>query len=176
MKKIGLIFGAVRGLMKLDTLRPLDTARIVARRKTRPTEATNMLETYAKLNLSVTEYVGVWSSTGPVLRQKIIEYPLTVLCRKVDSMKRNAQLTTDGQRVLVVGRNRAVGIVLFPISHEQAFDLEPLFSQPQGRDGRIDTARESDDDHLALPSTGDRDLVARPSLMEGGVFEVTDQR
>jgi hypothetical protein len=151
MKEVGLIFGAVCGFVKLDATRSFDTTRVVTRRKTRTAETTNVLEAHAELDLSIAKYIGIRRSTGAVLRQKIIEHPLPVFRCEVDPVKGNTQFATDSQGVLVISRDRAVGVVFFPVGHEQAFDLESLLPQQQRGNSRIDPARKSDDDHLVLP-------------------------
>jgi hypothetical protein len=148
VQKVRLIFVGVCGFVQLDAPGALESSGVVSGCKSITAEATNVFKANPELDLSITENIGVGRSAGAILRQKIVENSLPIFCGEIDAVQRDSEFTAYGERVLVIRRNGAIRVVLFPVRHEEALDLEALLTQQQGGDCGVDTPRKSDDDHV----------------------------
>ncbi len=63
-------------------------------------------------------------------------------------MQRDIQLLADLARVLQILGGRAVAVVVFPVGHVQGMHVGTRISQQECRHGRIDAARQAEDDLL----------------------------
>ncbi len=106
-----------------------------------------MIEERAELDLAVAEDVGVRRASRLVLAQEVRENALAILGGEVHRFELDPDDVGDGCGVDQVGARRAVlvGVVVLPVLHEQADDVEALLlEQPRG-DRRIDASRHADD-------------------------------
>src|SRR5208282_1294645 len=87
---------------------------------------------------------------GLIFAQKVGKDALAVLGCEADPVQHDAEVAGGGARILVVLRPGAVRILIVPVVHEQALDVEALIAQPQRGDGRIDPAGKTGNDTYAV--------------------------
>ena len=104
------------------------------------------LEESLELDFLVAQDIGIGGTPGLVFRQKMLEHVVPVFGGKVDGMQLDAELVAHRLSVPQIfgGRAELVGVVFFPVFHEQAFNLIALLLQQIGRNGRIHTAGHAD--------------------------------
>src|SRR5262245_13890042 len=126
---------------------PGTDAGIVACRVTLRSEPPSVVEADAKLHLAVAEDVGVRRAAGLELREKVREDAFAVLGREARLVQRDPEHVADPERVLEVGRRRAVAVVVLgPVRHEEGFDAMAGVEEERRGDRGIHAARERNDD------------------------------
>ena len=110
-----------------------------------------MVEERAELDLAVAQHVGIGRAPRLVLAQEMREHALAVFGREIDGFELDAEDVGDRRRIDQVLARRAmqVGVVVFPVLHEDADDIEALLLQHPRGHRRIDAARHADDHALA---------------------------
>ena len=127
----------------------------MARRDRVSAASPRMIEERAKLDLAVAKYVGVWRAAGGVLAKKRGEDALAILGGEIDRFELDPDDVRHGCSVHQVLPRWAVfvGVVVFPVLHEDADDFVPrTLQQPRGH-RRIDSAGETEHDALPLGHT-----------------------
>ena len=147
VQEVALVLGRVGGLQELHALPGPSQPRVVAGRDPVGAERARVIEEGAELDLAVAEHVRVRRAARFVLAQEMREDPFAVLAREVHGLELDADHVGHRRRVDQVDARRAVfvGVVVLPVLHEQADDLEALLLQEPRRDGRVDAARHADD-------------------------------
>ena len=107
-----------------------------------------MIEKRLELDLGIAQHVGVRRAAGRVFAQELGKHAVPVFGGKVDGVEFDADDVGGRGRVDQVLARRAVFVVVivFPVLHEEADDIEALLLQQPGRDGGINPARHADDD------------------------------
>ena len=146
MQEVGLVFGGVDSFVQLRAARAIDALRVMPGGQALGTQAPGMGQTDAELDLAIAQHIGVWRAASALLGEEVREHLPAILGREIDLVQGDAELTTDGAGVLEVLCDGAVGVILVPIRHEQAFDVVTLLPQRQRCDRRVDAARQPDDD------------------------------
>src|SRR5690554_6054984 len=151
MQEITLVLVRVQSLEQYRMTVTLTTANIVTGGDQIGTQQLGILKKCLELDLAVAEDIRVGSAPGLVFFQKVLEYIVPVLGRKVGTVQRDAQFVTHGLSIghIFLGCTVFGTVVLFPVFHEQAFNLISLLQQQQSRYGRVDTAGHADD-HFGL--------------------------
>ena len=95
-----------------------------------------------ELDLAVAQHVRVGRTTRSVFGQEVLKHAVPVFRREIARMEGNAQPSAHRHGVLAVGVGGAgaVAVVLFPVLHEQAFDVVVGLLQEQGGYRGIDAA------------------------------------
>ena len=151
VQEIALVLRAVRGLEQLEpSVGTLPHAGVVARRDALGTESDGVVEEGLELDLAVAEHVRIGRAAGAVLGEEMAEDAVLVLGREVDGLDVDADHVGDRHGVdqILPGRAVFVGVVVFPVLHEQPDDLVALFLEEMGRHRGIDAAGQPDDDAL----------------------------
>src|SRR6185312_15003861 len=142
MQEITLVLGRVRRPQQpVASVHAID-AGVMAGGDLFRAEHASLVEEGLELDLAIAQHVRIGCAAGAVFGKKVLEHAIPVLRREVARVERDAQAATDRHRVLAVrvAGARTVAVVLFPVLHEQAFDLVALPLQQQGSHRRIDTA------------------------------------
>ena len=107
-----------------------------------------MIEERAELDLAVAQHVGIGRASRRVVAQEMREHALAVFGGEVDRFELDADDIGHRGGVDEVFARRAVfvGVVVFPVLHEDADDVVALLLQQPRRHGRIDAAGHADDD------------------------------
>ena len=123
-----------------------------------------MVEERAELDLAVAQHVGIGRASRLVLAQELREHALAVLGREIDRFELDAEDVGDRRRVDQVLARRAmqVGVVVFPVLHEDADDVVTLLLQDPRGHRRIDAARHADD-HALAPRRVSASPMTKPS-------------
>src|SRR6478672_1990117 len=148
IQEVALVLGPVLGLQKLEQTVEFANLRVMAGRDEVGAEPERVLEEGAKLDLGVAQHVRIRGPAGAIFRQKLVEHPLLVLGRKVDCLDVDTDAigNCDGLDQVLARRAVLIGIVVFPVLHEQADDIVPLLFEQKRSNRRIDPAGHSDDD------------------------------
>ncbi len=151
IQEVALVLGAVLGLEQLHEAVDLPHLRVVAGGDPFGTQRQRMVEKGLELDLGVAEHVGIGRAPRLVLGQEVREHAFLVLGGEVHRLDLDAEALGDGHGIHEVLPRRAVlvGVVVLPVLHEEADDLEALFLEQPGGHRRVDPARHADD-HLAF--------------------------
>ena len=151
MQEIGLVLRPVERLQELDARAGAARPRVVAGGDVIGAERARMVEERAELDLAVAEHVGVRRAAGRVLAQEAREHALAVFGGEVDRLELDADDVGHRRGVDEVGARRAVvvGVVVLPVLHEQADDVESLLLEQPGGHRRVDATGHADD-HAGL--------------------------
>jgi len=127
-------------------------AGIVTRRDLRRSEAHRVVEKGLELDLGIAKHIGVRCAAGLVFAQEFGEHAVLVVGCEVDVLDLDADHVGHRRRVDEIGVRRTVFavIVVFPVLHEDADDFMALALEQPRRDGRVDAARQADDDTLGF--------------------------
>ena len=169
VQEIALVLRAVRGLEQLEpAVGTPPHAGVVARRDALGAESDGVVEEGLELDLAVAEHVRIGRAAGAVLGEEMAEDAVLVLGREIDGLDVDADHVGDRHGVdqILPGRAVLVGVVVFPVLHEEPDDLVALLLQQVGRHRGIDAPRESDDDAFLRGHV--------PALMRGGRADRAD--
>ncbi len=135
IKEVTLIFVAVEAAQQLAFAVDISAAHVVAGSDVVSAQIfSGEFEEGFKFDLFVAQNIRVWRAAGLVFSQEMLEHVIPVLCGKVDGVQFNAELVADRLRIGQIFRRGTVflAIVLFPVLHEQAFNLIALLQQEPG--------------------------------------------
>ncbi len=109
-------------------------------------QAHRMIEKGLELDLGIAQHIGIRRAAGLVLAQEFGEHAVPVFGGEVHRLQFDADHFSGGCRIQEVLTRRAVGIVvvILPVLHEQAQDIEPGLSQHPCRDRGIDPSGHPD--------------------------------
>src|SRR5713101_1070683 len=156
MQEVALVLGKIERLEQLEAPSRFSQPRIVPGRDALRAERQGVIEESAELDLGVAQHVRVGSAAGGVFREESAEDALLVLRREIHHLQLDADHLGDRGAVDQVLARRAVlvVVVVLPVLHEEADDLEPLAFEEQRGDRRIDAARHAYDYALACHLIG----------------------
>ena len=111
-----------------------------------------VVEKGAKLDFPVAQNIRVGCPAATVLRQEVVEHAVPVFRREIGAMEADPQFIRHRLSVSQVLFGGAIfgAVILFPVFHEQAFNLVARFDQHQCRDGGIHAPRHADNNGLIL--------------------------
>ena len=138
MQKIALVFRPIDGLHQHDrtaAIRGSAQARVVPCRDRIGAERHRMIEKRAKFDFTVAQDIRIRRASRFVFAQKLFEHALAIFRREIDRFEVDADDVRDRCRIDEVFARRAVfvGVVVLPVLHEQADDVEALpLQQPRG--------------------------------------------
>ncbi|EDT37445.1 hypothetical protein BamMEX5DRAFT_6774 [Burkholderia ambifaria MEX-5] len=147
VQEVRLVFRMIERLQQFEATVALAHARVVAGRDHFRVERHRVIEERLELDLGVAQHVGVRRAAGRVFAQEFGEHAVLVLGREVHRFHVDADQVGDRHDVDPVLARRAVFavVIVFPVLHEQADHVVPLFlQQPRGH-RRIDAARHAHD-------------------------------
>ena len=152
VQEVALVLVRVQALEQLAAAVNIAAAHVMAGGDQVGAEHQRVVEERLELDFPVAQDVRVRRAPGLVLGQEVLEHVVPVLGGEVGRVQVDAQLVADGLRVREVFPGGAVfgAVVLFPVLHEQAFDLVALLLQEQGGDGGVHASGHADDDAFAV--------------------------
>jgi hypothetical protein len=142
VEEVALVLGAVLSLEQFEAAVEFAHLRIVAGGDAPGTESDGVIEEGAELDFRIAQHVRIGRAPGLVLAQEAREHALLVLGREIDDFEVHADDVCRRHRVdqVLPGRTVFVGVVVFPVLHEQADDLVAGPLEQQRRHRRIDAA------------------------------------
>jgi hypothetical protein len=129
VQEVGLVFGGVDGFVQLRAALAVDAPRVVPGGEALGTQAPSMGQTDAELDLAIAQHIGVRCAASAMLGEEVREHLTAILGREIHLVQGDAEFATHGAGVLEILCGGAVGVILVPIRHEQAFDLVTLLTQ-----------------------------------------------
>ena len=107
-----------------------------------------VIEKGLELDLGVAQHVRVGRAPGGILAQEVGKHPVLVFGGKIYHLQLDADDIGDRSNVNQVLPRRAVFIIIvvLPVLHEQADDVEALLLEQQGGDRRVYPAGHANDD------------------------------
>src|SRR5712692_5860713 len=143
VQEIALVLGKIDGLEQLEAPGRFSQPRIVPGGDALRAQRQGVIEEGPELDLGVAQHVRVGSAAGGVFREEGAEDALLVFRGKIHRLQVDADHLGDRGAVNQILASRAVFVivVVLPVLHEKADDLEPLALEEERGDRRIDPAR-----------------------------------
>ncbi len=147
MQEVALVLVGVEALEQFAAAIAVATPHVMASGDEVGTEHQGVIEERLELDFPVAEDVRVRRAPGLVFGEEVLEHVVPVLGSKVGGVQLDADAVTHGLGIGQVFLGGAVlrAVVLFPVLHEQAFDLIALFEQQESGNGRVDAAGHAND-------------------------------
>ncbi len=147
MQEVALVLVRVQALEQLAAAIAVTTPHVMAGGDEVGAEHQGIIEERLELDFPVAEDVRIGRAARLVFGEEVLEHVVPVLGGKIGGVQLDADAVAHGLGVGQVFLGGAVlrAVVLFPVLHEQAFDLIALFEQQEGGNRRVHAAGHADD-------------------------------
>lgn len=152
VQEVALVLVGVQALEQFAAPVHIAAAHVMAGGDQVGAQHQGIVQERLELDFPVAEDVGVRGTPGLVFGQEVLEHVVPVLGGEVGGVQVDAQPVAHGLGVRQVFPRGAVlgAVVLFPVLHEQAFDLVALLLQEQGGNGGVHPSGHADNDAFAV--------------------------
>jgi hypothetical protein len=145
MQKIGLILVGIGCLVQAPLVALMCHTRVMTRGDVFGTQTLCVVQEGTELDVPIAGHIGIRRPAGPVFSQEIREYLLPIFPRKVDVVKRDAEISGNLLCIGEVGSGGAVLVCVVPVGHVQCFDSMSGAQQAKCRYGGINATGKRND-------------------------------